>query len=176
MCELLAGHNDACDAPGGVEKVEIFAVKDDQGNSNIASFTTANGAVTALTLVNGKKSHAFNVEVETANFTVDSVGEKTAGANAYTHTSTVVLHGNTAQDIVNVDNLDNGRHAVIHHLADGTYELLHMENGGKAQSSRASGTVYEDMNGTTLTITSKEKAPAYKIDESIVIALRTPLS
>ena len=51
-----------------------------------------------------------------------------------------------------------------------------MTNGGKSQSSRASGTVYEDMNGTTLTITSKEKNKAYKISQALVDALLIPNS
>jgi len=174
MCELGAGYNDLCDAPGGVKKVYIFATTDGSGTDTVEAFTTSNGSVTDLDLINGQKAYTFNVEQETATFTVDSVGEKTAGSNAYSHTSTVVLHGNTASDIVEIDNLDKGRHAVIHQLTDGTYELLHMDNGAKCQSSRTPGTLYEDMNGTTLTFTSKETIPAYKISSTIVNALLIP--
>jgi len=176
MCELTAGENYTCDAAGGVDRVYIFPVRDDDGVSTIADYQTSGGNVSILTLVDGKKAFTFNIEAETASFTDDSVGEKVAGSNAYTHTSTVVLHGNTAETIVNVENLDAGRHAVIHQMADGSYELLHMTNGGKSQSSRASGTVYEDMNGTTLTITSKEKKKARKISEEIVQSLLIPNS
>jgi len=176
MCELTSGEDYTCDAAGGVDKVYIFPVRDDAGVSTIATYDTTGGNVTDLTLVSGKYAFAFNIEAETASFTDSSVGEKVAGSNAYTHTSTVVLHGNTADTIVNVENLDAGRHAVIHQLADGTYELLHMTNGGKSQSERASGTVYEDMNGTTLTITSKEKKKARKISEAMVQSLIAPAS
>ena len=176
MCELTSGENLTCDAAGGVDKVYIFPVIDSNGESTIATYDTLGGNVTDLTLVNGKKAFVFNIEAETASFTDDSVGEKVAGSNAYTHTSTIVLHGNSADTIVNVENLDAGRHAVIHQMADGTYELLHMTNGGKSQSSRASGTVYEDMNGTTLTITSKEKKKARKVSQLIVDSLLIPNS
>jgi len=107
MCELTAGENYTCDAAGGVDKVYIFPVRDDAGESTIASYATTGGNVTDLVLVDGKKAFTFNIEAETASFTDDSVGEKVAGSNAYTHTSTVVLHGNTAETIVNVENLDS---------------------------------------------------------------------
>ena len=169
MCEITGGYESGCDNTGGVDVVYIFA-------SRGVEATVTNGEVTALALPSGKYAYPFYVEAETANFTVDSVGEKTNKATGYTHTSTVILHGNTKEDILNIDKLNRGRHSLIHQLADGTYELLHYNNGAKSNSSRASGTVYEDMNGTTLTFTSKEKTPSYKIDASLVTAILAPAS
>jgi len=174
MCEIASNYTKGCDAPAGVEMIYAFPVVDATGVSTISSFTHTAGEVTDLVLTTGKQANTFSVEQETATFNVTSVGEKTNGADAYTHTSTVIFHGNSADDIVRVDALNKGRHAFIHRLSDETYELLHMENGAKGSSDRAAGTLYEDLNGTTMTMTSKEKIPALKISESIVTSLLTP--
>ena len=171
MCELTSGYVKKCDNAGGVDVVYILPTKDNDGVSTIATYTEANGEVTALTLVSGKRAYTFEVEAETANLEVVSSGEKTAGSNAYTHTSNVTLHGNQKEDVVTVEALDKGRHAVIHKLADGSYELLHMTNGAKFQSTRQSGTAYEDMNGTVIVGTSKEKKKERKISAAIVASL-----
>jgi hypothetical protein len=171
MCELTSGYVKKCDNSGGVDVQYIFPVKDANGVSTIATYTVVAGEVTALTLTAGKKAYTFAVEAETANFEVASSGEKTAGSNAYTHTSNTTLHGNAKEDIVNADNLAKGRHAVVHKLADGSYELLHMTNGAKAQITRSSGTAYEDMNGTVIAMTSKEKLGGLKISSTIVASL-----
>lgn len=176
MGEIAQGYTEPCDVAGGVEIVYGFAVKQCDGTSNIATYEVTNGEVTALTLISGKQAYAFEVEVETANFQTESVGEKANGAAAYSHTSTIVLHRNLSSDIVNNDAMVKGRHAFIHKLNDGTYELVHMTNGAKCQVTRASGTSYEDMNGSTITATSREKTPAYKISSTIVDALLTPAS
>ena len=174
MCEIASNYTKGCDAPAGVEVVYAFPTIDSSGVSTIASFTHTAGDVTALTLTSGKQANTFSVEQETATFNVTSVGEKANGADASTHTSTFIFHGNTADDLVRVDALNKGRHALIHQLSDGTYELLHMENGAKGASDRAAGTLYEDMNGTTMTMTSKEKIASLKISEAIVTSLLTP--
>jgi len=174
MCEVASNYNKLCDAPGGVEIVYAIPLRDALGNSNVATFTHADGEVTALTLVTGKQAFTFTVEAETATFNAASVGEKVAGSNAYNHSSTVIFHGNTKEDLVRVDNLDKGRHAFIHALSDETFELVHMTNGAKGQSDRAAGTLYEDLNGTTMTMTSKEKIGSLKIDAAIVATLLTP--
>ena len=176
--EITSGYNEPCDEPGGVDVIWAFALRDANGVKLINSYTVneVTGTVTDLTLVNGQKSFAFNIEQGTANFNVNSIGDKQSGSNAYTHTSTMVLHGNTGETLVNIHALNIGRHALIHKLADGSYELLHMENGAKNQSNRDSGTAYADMNGTTLTLTSDEKLYAPKIPESIVTSLLIPNS
>ena len=134
------------------------------------------GVCTALTLAIGFKSYAFNVEAETSTFTVDSAGDKATGSNAYAHSSVIVFHGNTGDNLVQIHAMNVGRHGVIAKCADGTYELLHMTNGGKAQSGRAAGTAYTDMNGSTITLTSNEVTYAPKISSAIVDALLIPAS
>ncbi len=170
-CEIKSGYNKVCDSPGGVDTFYAFAVKDSTGASNYATFTQADGQVTALTLVTGKFAFPFNVEMETASFTDTGAGERTAGAYSRTQAGTAMLHGNTAAMITDIEAMGKGRHAVIAKLNDGTYELFFAENGAKVSDERATGTSYEDMNGTTLTFAGKEKTKACKISSTIVLAL-----
>ena len=170
-CEITSGYNKVCDSPGGVDTFYAFAVKDSTGASNYATFTQANGEVTALTLVTGKFAFPFNVEMETASFTDTGAGERTAGAYSRTQAGTAMLHGNTAAMITDIEAMGKGRHAIIAKMNDGTYEIFFMENGAKVTDERATGTAYEDMNGTTLTFAGKEKTKACKISSTIVLAL-----
>ena len=177
MSEVITGgYDELCDVPGGVDTHYAFPLRDSNGASTIDTYTVVDGVVTALTLAIGFKSFAFNVEAETGSFTVDSIGDKATGSNAYAHSSVAIFHGNTGDNLVQIHAMNVGRHAIIHALADGTYELLHMTNGAKNQSGRASGTAYTDMNGTTLTLTSNEKLYAPKISSTIVDALLIPAS
>ena len=170
-CEITSGYNKLCDSPGGVDTWYAFAVKDSNGESNYATFGYTDGAVTALTLKAGKFAFPFNVEMETASFTDTAAGERTAGAYSRVQAGTAMLHGNTAAMIVDIEALAKGRHAIIAKLSDGTYELFFAENGAKVTDERATGTAYEDMNGTTLTFAGKEKTKACKISSTIVLAL-----
>lgn len=170
-CEITSGYNKVCDSPGGVDTFYAFAVKDSTGESNYASLGYTDGAVTTLTLKPGKFAFPFNVEMETASFTDTAAGERTAGAYSRTQAGTAMLHGNTAAMITDIEAMAKGRHAVIAKLNDGTYEIFFMENGAKVSDERATGTAYEDMNGTTLTFAGKEKTKACKISSTIVLAL-----
>ena len=176
MCELLTGWSKGCDTQGGVETWYLFANKDANGTSNIDTLTIANGQVSALTLVTGKYAYPFNVEMETSTFNDKSLGDRANGAYAREQSATVVLHGNTASMITMVEDICKGRVSAIAKCNDGTYELLFAENGAKVNDDRSVGTKYEDMNGTTLTFTGKEKQRSCKISSVIVEALLEPAS
>lgn len=177
MCEITSGYTKLCDETGGVDKWYWFALKDGTtGASNVATYTVVDGAVTALTLESGKYAYALNVEIETSTFTDTATGDRTNASYAREQQATIVLHGNTAEMIVQLEQASKGRICLIAKLADGTYELLFAENGGKSSDVRTPGTAYEDMNGNTLTITGKEKSKAPKISSAIVDALLVPTS
>jgi hypothetical protein len=136
----------------------------------------ANGAVTSLSLKSGKYAYPLNVEMETSTFTDTRIGERTNKAYGREQSATIVLHGNTAAMIANIEAAAKGRVTVIAELEDGSYEVLFLNNGGLITDERTPGTAYEDMNGNTLTITGKEKAKAPKISSSLVLALLEPVS
>lgn len=175
-CEITTGYDKVCDSPGGVTTLYAFPVKDSSGASCYDTLTYSDGAITALTLVAGKYAFPFNVEMETATFTDTAIGERANGAYGREQSATVVLHGNTASMIVEIESLAKGRHALIAKLNDDTYELLFMENGAKVSDARTPGTAFEDLNGNTLTWTGKEKTKAMKISSAIVLALLEPAS
>lgn len=176
MCEITSGYNPLCDQSGGVDAWYVFSAVDANGESNIDTLTVSNGAVTVLTLKAGKYAYLVNVEQETSSFTDVAVGERANKAYAREQTATVVMHGNTAEMIVNIENMCKGRTIWIPKCNDGTYEVLFLEKGGKASDERASGTAFEDMNGNTLTITGKTQSKAPKISSTIVNALLEPTS
>lgn len=169
MSELLENINDTCDVSGGVDTWYAFTHHECDGTPNIATLTIADGICTALTLVSPKKAYAFNIRPETAFFN----DAKADGAGGYgrTHTATAVLHGNTAEMIVSIEAMAKSRTTLIAKLNDGSFELLGWEKGLKCVDDRASGTAYEDMNGTTLTFSGKQTAKAVKISSTIVNAL-----
>lgn len=171
MCEITSGYSSACDESGGIKTWYAFPLKNDFGVSNIATLTVLDGSVTALTLVSGKFAYPFIVESETSSFTETSVGEKANKAFGIEQSGTIVMHGNTAEMIVQKEQLIRGRHVFIYALNDGTYEVAGLENGIKCNYERATGTAFEDMNGNTLTAVGKERKPAPKISEAIVLAL-----
>lgn len=176
MCEVLEGYTKLCDETGGVDTWYWFSLKDSAGASNIATYTVADGNVTALTLAVGKQAYALNVEMETSTFTDTGIGGRTEGSYAREQEATVVMHGNTADMIKTLEAAGKGRMVLIPLLNDGTYELLFAEKGAKMSDVRTPGTAYEDMNGNTLTFTGKEKSKAPKISSAIVATLLVPAS
>jgi hypothetical protein len=162
-----------CDESGGVDTWYWFAVKDGSGASNIATYTTLAGEVTALTLVSGKQAFALNVEMETSTFTDTGIGGRSEGSYAREQEATVVMHGNTKEMIVTLEAAGKGRTALIAKMNDGTYELIFATKGAKMSDVRSPGTNYEDMNGNTLTFSGKETEKAPKISAVIVNSLLT---
>ena len=169
MSELLAGLLDTCETSGGVDTWYAFTHHECDGTPNIDTITIAAGECTALTLAVGKNAYAFNIRPETAFFN----DAKADGAGGYgrTHSATAVLYGNTPSMIVSVEAMAKSRTTLIAKLNDGTFEMLGWEKGLKCVDDRASGTAYEDMNGTTLTFTGKQTTKAVKISSTIVLAL-----
>jgi hypothetical protein len=172
MCEVTEGYSKGCDSVGGSRKAYLFAVKDSTGASNYATPPTiVDGAVTAISLKAGKFAYAYDVEPETIDASTNSVGSSANGSDAYEHSTTLSLHGNSAEMIAEARRLCKGRVAVILEMNDGTYELYHYEHGGKVQRNRATGKALEDMNGSTLAITSKQVGTEVKISSLLVNGL-----
>lgn len=174
MCELTEGRDTTCDTAGGSRRAILYSLKDSLGISNYASpITIVDGAITAMVLKATKFAYAFNVESETIEANCDSIGESVKGSTAYEHKTVITLMGNTAADIAAAEKLCKGRVGVILELNDGTYEAYHYEEGvgGKVQRSRTPGKALDDMNGSILTITSRQTRPEMKISSTIVNSL-----
>lgn len=172
MCELTSGINGInCDEAGGVDTWYMFPRFDSAGATTIDTFTYSAGEVTALTLVAGKNAYPVTVEQETSSVEDTAIGERANGSYAREQTASLMLHGNTAAMIVSIEELAKGRTSLIAKLNDGTYELYFSQFGAKCLDERATGTSFEDMNGTTLNFSGRETYKGLKIDSAIVLAL-----
>lgn len=172
MCELTSGINGInCDEAGGVDTWYMFPRFDSAGDTTIDTLTIVDGEVTALTLVSGKNAFPVTVEQETSSATDTAIGERANGSYAREQASALMLHGNTKEMIVSIEQLAKGRTCLIAKLNDGTYELFYSQFGAKCLDERATGTSFEDMNGTTLNFSGRETYKAPKIDSAIVLAL-----
>ena len=169
MCEILGGKDLVCDSVGGVKTIYGWNTAD-------ATVTVVAGQITALALTAGKYAYPFYVEMETSVFNATQVGDRVNQANAYTNEGTVVLSGNTATDIINLEALEISRTTFATLLNDGTLEVFFLENGAKVSGVRATGQAYEDANGNTLTLTGKEKNRPPKIELALISAVLYPVS
>ena len=171
-CEILSGYNsfEMCDSQAGVAEWYAFSRK------NLATFTKSGGEVTAITLTAGKYAYPFLVEQETSSLTSTSVGEKVNKAYAVEEAGTIILHGNSADMIENIELLAKDRTVWIAKLNDGSYEIAYTTYGAKVNFERTTGTAMEDMNGYTLTLSGKEPYMPLKIDSNLVQALLAPAS
>jgi hypothetical protein len=169
MCEILEGKNAVCDSVGGIKTIYAWNTAD-------ATITKANGTISALSLTSGKYVHRFTVEMETAKFTAPKIGDRKNQSVAYENSGTIVLAGNTATDIVNLEALEIARTTFAVELNDGTFEVFFETNGASVSGVRDTGQAYEDANGNVLTLSGKEKNRPNKISGSLITALLDPVS
>lgn len=170
MCEITAGFEKICDSAGGVSRAYWW------NTSDVDTLTVVAGNVTALTLNSGKYAYPIDFEIETSTYTDTGTGERANSSKAREQSATILLAGNTAAMIAQIDAATGGRVTVAFQLNDGTYEVLFLENGAKVSDVRTPGTAFEDMNGNTLTFTGKEKTKAPKVSGSIISAMLEPES
>jgi hypothetical protein len=169
MCEILEGKNSVCDSVGGIKKVVGW-------NTANATTTEANGTISALSLTSGKYGHVFYIEMETAKFNANRIGDRKNQSIAYEQSGTMYLAGNTATDIANLEALEIARTTFAVQLNDDTWEVFFLKNGAMVSGVRDSGQAYEDANGNTLTLSGKEKNRPYKISNSLITAILDPVS
>jgi hypothetical protein len=177
MCELTEGRDTTCDSAGGSKKAYLFSMRDSLGLSNYATKpTVVDGEITAMAFKPSKFLHAFNVESESIEANANSIGEAAKNSTAYEHSVVIQLAGNTKEDIAMATKICKGRVGVILELNDGTFEAYHYEDGigGKVQRNRTPGKLLDDMNGATLTITSRQTMPEAKISSTLVNSLLAP--
>lgn len=177
MCELTEGRDTTCDAAGGSRRAILYSIRDSVGLSNYLSKPTLTaGEITALNLKPTKFGYMFNVESETIEANADSIGETGKMSTAYEHKVVITLAGNTAADIETATKICKGRVGVLLELNDGTWEAYNYEDGigGKVQRSRTPGKALDDMNGSILTITSRQTLPEAKISSVVALGILEP--
>ncbi len=170
MCEILAGFEKICDTAGGVAKAYGWSTTETD------TLTFADGTITALTLNSGKYAYPINFEIETSTYTDTAIGERANSSYGREQAASIMLAGNTAAMIANIEDIAKGRTTIAFELNDGTCEVLFLENGAKLLDERNVGTAYTDRNGTTLNFAGREKSKACKVSSAIILALLEPAS
>jgi hypothetical protein len=168
MCEIASGIDKLCDSSGGVARAYAWSTAETD------TLTYANGTISALTLNSGKYAWPIEFELGTSTYTDTAIGERANSSYGREQSATIMVAGNTAALISNIEAIAKGRTTIAFELNDGTFEVLFMENGGKLIDERNVGTNYEDMNGHTLTFTGREKTKACKVSSSLVLGLLEP--
>lgn len=162
-----------CDQTGGVELIYVGAHTGTSGTT-FASLTIADGEVTALTLPSTTYIQPWSVEMETANFTQSSAGERTTSSSSVTQTGVTTLVGYDKTMADNLSKLIKAKVFVIAKDNEGIFRLYFHKYGAKAQVEEGTGTAMEDMNGSTITFTAKDKDFAPVVGAAIISGLLEP--
>lgn len=166
-CEVVSGfnNNSACDSQAGVKQWYVAST------ANIASKTVVAGAITAIAMVATKKFFPITLDMQQSFFNDQAIGSRENASYAREHSATMKLAGNTASDIVALEDMGKGRVTLIAALQDGTYEVLGLTNGMKMLENRTSGQAMEDFNGNELVFSGKEPSKAPKIALGLITSL-----
>lgn len=170
-CESTAwAYEQPCDQTGGVEMIYVGA-HTGTSDTTFSTLAIADGEVTDITLAGAKTMQPWSVEMETANFTQSSAGERATSSSSVTQTGVTTLVGYDALMAKNLTALIKSKTFVIAKDNEGVFRLYFHKFGAKAQVEEGTGTAMEDMNGSTVTFTSKDKDFAPVVSSTLLLAL-----
>ena len=170
-CEFTAwAYEQPCDQTGGVEMIYVGA-HTGTADTTFQTLTIQDGEVSAITLQATTYIEPWSVEMETANFTQSSAGERATSSSSVTQTGVTTLIGYDDDMSKNLSELIKAKTFVIAKDNMGIFRLYFHKYGAKAQIEEGTGTAMEDMNGSTVTFTSKDKDFAPVIASALVEAL-----
>lgn len=155
-CASLNGFSLGCrDGIGGVKEFYLAPL------SSVQSYTETNGEV-VITMVSGETFAKYELEIETSNYTDVSQNNRANGTTMYDHTLTAIFNDKTANE--ELANLTGHRLAVIVTDAEGVHSVFGLENGAMANTiSGDTGTSFEDRNGYSLVLQSRQKDRRFTI-------------
>ena len=157
-CTIINGREIDCrDSVGGIEEVYITEW------SNVASITESSGVVTSISMNSGKKFFTFQLEKENATFDETENTSVENGTLFYEGVLSFTTKKMTAAARNAFNILAKNRLMIIFKDRNGLLWLVGRYGGAdKVGDNKAStGKAFGDMNGYTLTFTSKEKAPIF---------------
>lgn len=163
-CTIINGREIDCrDSVGGIEEVYITEW------SNVASITESSGVVTSISMNSGKKFFTFQLEKENATFDETENASVENGTLFYEGVLSFTTKKMTAAARNAFNILAKNRLMIIFKDRNGSYWLLGRAGGAdKVGDNKAStGKAFGDMNGYTLTFTTKEKEPMYSFTGTV---------
>ena len=166
-CILNTGYSIGCKTTAGVQKVFI-------GTWNDTSMTYTFGTNSIITAFGGATTsfYTFQQPIETSSFTSPAEINTENNAITYTQTLSINVQGMNAALINQIKTLGQGVFRVLILDKNGNYFL--MGKGGPVQVSAIEaglGKVGTDLNGATITFTSKEDQPLYEVQASAALSL-----
>ena len=167
-CLLTSGYSIACREQAGVQKVFIGTWNDtalgEQYGSDGLTIGTFSGATVSF--------YTFQQTIETANYTSAAEINNENNAIQYAQTLEITLTNLTASLVNQIKILGQGVWRIILLDKNGMYWLMGL-NGPVQVSAIASGLgkAGTDLNGATLTFTSKEVQPLVAVAPSAALSV-----
>lgn len=155
-CSIVQGYEIACrDSVGGVREIYIAEF------SNVQSYVESSGVVTAITMVSGTKFYTYQLEKENAQFDDNGAGSLENGTTYHEGTLTFTMKKMSASMQNSIKVLMQSRLVVLVKDNNDTVYCMGLTRGADClQVATSTGKAFGDMSGATVTITSKEPAPA----------------
>lgn len=164
---ILQGYANGCkDVQGGVQKFYITE------HANIASYTEASGALTALTMNVGKKFWLYEQQINTANAQETPTTNRQNGTTFVEQTFNCRLIKRSASVSYALRAIAHQNVAIIVVEQTGTMFLLGARNGLSLEPSTSNtGTAMGDVNGYDLVFKGQEAVLAPTVDSTILTAV-----
>jgi adenylosuccinate synthase len=167
-CVFTGGYTLGCrDKIGGVQYVAIGT-----WNGTSMTFTTSTQSIITAFTGTTVSFYKFEQELETASFNQTGQFSTENGTTFYEITTEMILH-----------RLDDELRNKIKILGEGAFRLIVKDQSGKywyvgavnpvrvSAASIGVGKAFGDMNGATITLSTKERYPAYEIQEAAALAI-----
>lgn len=171
----LSNYSKNCNAEnGGVDEFIVYSICDR------ASYELSNGAVTALTMSNGKKAYRWTPDMESA--TAGEITNRSRPNNARwtPQTAMIMFKDDDSETTDLISETSEGFFGIIVKKSDPetpTYRHYGLVNGMTLETAeQVLGTLYEDLRGHTLNFVGKELAKAPTISAEIVASILVPAS
>jgi hypothetical protein len=163
-CTIINGREIDCrDSAGGIEEVYITEW------SNVASITETSGVVTSISMNSGKKFFTFQLEKENGAFDETEQNSVENGSLFYEGVLSFTTKKMTAAARNAFNILAKNRLMIIFKDRNGAYWLLGRYGAADkiGENKSSTGKAFGDLNGYTLTFTTKEKEPAFSFTGTV---------
>lgn len=166
-CELTQGYAIDCrDNVGGIKSVYL------SNFDNVTSYTSSAGVISALTQAVGKSFFKYNLEKENGQFDEKLIPSVDNGTAYYEGTLTHTVKKITAAMQQEIRLIGLSRLFIIIEDNNGTFWTFGADNGADlTEAASSTGKAFGDMNGTTLTFSSKEKFPMQEVPQAVMATL-----
>lgn len=169
MCELTAGYTKPfCASNGGTKAFVVYNLE------NRETFSIASGAVDTITMATGKQAFRLSPDMASIEVTETATRSRENNSLMYELTASIILKDDTPETRTLVDLMARGFLGLIQEKENGVNVHYGAEYGVTVSTAESvTGLNFEDLNGTTINFTGKEKAQAPSITDALISPLLT---